>query len=94
VVHSLGARAVRRSYWIAGEQGLVLLGTQLLPSKPKRCCAKRNRAPGASPDGRRLEPTPEQFNGTAALQKRGVKVYTSQQVAAAIPPRMPMPCAG
>ena len=29
--------------------------------------------------------TPAQFNGTAVLQKHGVKVYTSQQVAAAIP---------
>jgi len=29
-----------------------------------------------------LAPTPAQFNGTAVLQKHGVKVYTSQQVAA------------
>jgi len=32
-----------------------------------------------------LAPTPAQFNGTAMLQRHGVKVYTSQQVASAIP---------
>jgi glyoxylase-like metal-dependent hydrolase (beta-lactamase superfamily II) len=32
-----------------------------------------------------LAPVPEQFNGTAVLQKRGVKIYTSQQIAVAIP---------
>ena len=75
-----------RSYWIAGGQGLVLLGAQLLPSEAEAMLREAQ-----SRTGRKalmavvLAPTPEQFNGTAVLQKRGVKVYTSQQVAAAIP---------
>ena len=74
-----------RSYWIAGEQGLVVIGTQLLPSQAEAMLREAQ-----SRSGRKalmavvLAPTPEQFNGTAVLQKRGVKVYTSQQVAAAI----------
>jgi glyoxylase-like metal-dependent hydrolase (beta-lactamase superfamily II) len=75
-----------RSYWIAGEHGLVLLGAQLLPSEAEAMLREAQ-----SRTGRKalmavvLAATPEQFNGTAVLQKHGVKVYTSQQVAAAIP---------
>ena len=36
-----------RSYWISGPQGVVSLGTQLLASERKRCCVRRNLAPGA-----------------------------------------------
>jgi len=75
-----------RSYWIAGPQGLVMLGTQLLPAETDAVLHEAQ-----SRTGRKvlmalvLAPTPAQFNGTAVLQKRGVKVYTSQQIAAAIP---------
>jgi len=75
-----------RSYWIAGPQGLVILGTQLLPAETDALLHEAQ-----SRTGRKvlmavvLAPTPAQFNGTAVLQKRGVKVYTSQQIAAAIP---------
>jgi glyoxylase-like metal-dependent hydrolase (beta-lactamase superfamily II) len=64
----------------------VLFGTQLVPSEAEAMLRESQ-----SRTGRKalmavvLAPTPEQFNGTAVLQKRGVKVYTSQQVAAAIP---------
>jgi len=73
--------------WIAGGQGLVLLGIQLLPSEAEAMLREAQ-----SRTGRKalmavvLAPTPEQFNGTAVLQKHSVKVYTSQQqVLAAIP---------
>jgi hypothetical protein len=75
-----------RSYWIAGPQGLVVLGTQLLPAETDAMLHEAQ-----SRTGRKvlmalvLAPTPAQFNGTAVLQKRGVKVYTSQQIAAMIP---------
>jgi glyoxylase-like metal-dependent hydrolase (beta-lactamase superfamily II) len=75
-----------RSYWIAGEQGLVVMGTQLLSSQADAMLREAQSRSGRKPlMAVVLAPTPEQFNGTAVLQKRGVKVYTSQQVAAAIP---------
>lgn len=75
-----------RSYWIAGGEGLVLLGTQLLPSEAEAMLREAQSRTGRKPlMAVVLAPTPEQFNGTAALQKRGIKVYTSQQVSAAIP---------
>jgi glyoxylase-like metal-dependent hydrolase (beta-lactamase superfamily II) len=74
-----------RSYWIAGDQGLVLLGTQLLPSETEAMLREAQSRSGRKPlMAVVLAPTPEQFNGTAVLQKRGIQVYTSQQVAAAI----------
>jgi len=75
-----------RSYWLSGPQGVVILGTQLLASEAEAMLREAQ-----SRTGRKalmavvLAPTPAQFNGTAVLQKHGVKVYTSQQVAAAIP---------
>jgi hypothetical protein len=80
-----GAQSAR-SYWIAGPQGLVVLGTQLLPAETDAMLHEAQ-----SRTGRKvlmalvLAATPAQFNGTAVLQKRGINVYTSQQIAAAIP---------
>jgi glyoxylase-like metal-dependent hydrolase (beta-lactamase superfamily II) len=75
-----------RSYWILGEQGLVVIGTQLLPSQAEAMLREAQSRSGRKPlMAVVLAPTPEQFNGTAVLQKRGLKVYTSLEVAAAIP---------
>ncbi len=83
---SAAGQAVR-SYWIAGRQGLVILGTQLRPSDAEALLREAQARTGRKAlMAVVLEPTPQQFNGTAVLQKHGVKVYTSQQVLAAIAP--------
>jgi glyoxylase-like metal-dependent hydrolase (beta-lactamase superfamily II) len=78
--------ASARSYWIAGPQGLVILGTQLvMPQTEAMLREAELRAGRKALMAVVLAPLPEQFGGTALLQKHGIKVYTSQQIAAAIP---------
>lgn len=75
------------SFWVTGPAGLVLVDTQFLPSLGLEAASLAERA-----TGRRvttayvLHANPDKFNGTAALQQRGVEVLTSQQVLDAMPP--------
>lgn len=74
------------SFWIEGPDGLVLIDTQFLPSEGLRALEAAERA-----TGKRvvlavvLHANPDKFNGTRALQDRGVRVITSAQIAALIP---------
>jgi glyoxylase-like metal-dependent hydrolase (beta-lactamase superfamily II) len=74
------------SYWIAGQQSTVMIDTQFLPKEGLLALREAQRA-GANKVSHALvlHPNPDKFNGTAALQTQGVAVYTSAQVASAIP---------
>jgi glyoxylase-like metal-dependent hydrolase (beta-lactamase superfamily II) len=75
------------SYWIEGPQGLILIDTQFLPSGAEKSVAWAEKLTGKKVVlAVVLHPNPDKFNGTAALQKRGIKVITSEQVKAAIAP--------
>ena len=75
-----------RSYWVEGDRGIVLIGTQLLVSEAERFVRDAEARSGKKAVmALVLAPTPEQFNGTSTLQKRGIKVYTSEQIAQRIP---------
>ena len=74
------------TYWIAGPAGVVLVDTQFLPSAATEAMAAAEQATGKRvTDAVVLHVNPDKFNGTAALQKRGVRVVTSAHVAAEIP---------
>ena len=74
------------SYWIEGPKGVVVIDTQFLPSAGLATVQRAEKATGKKVVlAIVLHPNPDKFNGTAALQKRGIKVITSAQVAAAIP---------
>ncbi|MCW9013962.1 MAG: hydrolase [Gammaproteobacteria bacterium] len=74
------------SFWIEGPEGVVLIGTQFLPS-----AALEAVDIAESYTGKKvvmaivLHPTPDQFNGAQALTKRGIQVVSSQSVVDAIP---------
>lgn len=74
------------AFWIEGPDGVVLIDTMFTPSQG---IAALEAAEAAT--GRRvthavvLHANPDKFNGTPALQARGVEVVTSAQVAALIP---------
>ncbi len=73
------------SFWIEGPQGVVLIGTQFLPSA---AIAALEAAESAT--GKKvllaivLQATPDQFNGVQALTSRGIKVVSASQVVAQI----------
>jgi glyoxylase-like metal-dependent hydrolase (beta-lactamase superfamily II) len=74
------------SYWIEGPDGLVMVDTQFLPKEGLLALQQAEQASGKRvTHALVLHPNPDKFNGTAALQARGVKVFTSQAVLAAIP---------
>jgi len=74
------------SYWIEGPEGVVLIGTQFLPSAANEAV---NIAESVT--GKKvvmaivLHANPDKFNGTAALKSRGIKVVSSNQVVSLIP---------
>lgn len=74
------------SWWVEGPDGVVVIDTQFLPSATAELVASAEAY-----TGKRvvlafvLHPNPDKFNGTAFLTQHGVRVVTSQQVAAAIP---------
>lgn len=74
------------SWAIVGTEGLVLIDTQFLA---KDAIAFVEAAEAATGKKARLavvlHANPDKFNGTAALQARGIRVITSTQVAALIP---------
>jgi len=74
------------SYWIEGVDGVVLIDTQFLPKEGVQAVEMAERATGKKVvTAIVLHPNPDKFNGTAALQARGIRVITSTQVKALIP---------
>ena len=74
------------SYWIEGTDGVVLVDTQFLPKEGVQAVEMAERATGKKVlTAIVLHPNPDKFNGTAALQARGIRVVTSSQVKALIP---------
>ncbi len=75
-----------KSYWIEGPGGVVLIGTQFLPS-----AANEVVDIAESVTGKKvvmaivLHANPDKFNGTALLKSRGIKVVSSKQVVELIP---------
>jgi glyoxylase-like metal-dependent hydrolase (beta-lactamase superfamily II) len=74
------------TYWIEGVDGVVLVDTQFLPKEGLLALQEAERATGKKvTTAVVLHPNPDKFNGTAALQARGVRVITAAQVKALIP---------
>lgn len=74
------------SYWIEGPDGLVIIDTQFTPSAAEELVDAAEEVTGKKVKlALVLHANPDKFNGTATLQKRGIKVVTSAQVAALIP---------
>lgn len=74
------------SWAIEGDDGLVLIDTQFLP---KDAVAFVEAVEGATGKKAKLavvlHANPDKFNGTTALQARGIEVVTSSQVLALLP---------
>jgi glyoxylase-like metal-dependent hydrolase (beta-lactamase superfamily II) len=74
------------SYWIEGVNGVVLIDTQFLPKDGIAALELAEKTTGKKvTTAIVLHPNPDKFNGTLALQQRGIKVITSAPVAALIP---------
>jgi len=74
------------SHWIEGPEGLILIDTQFLPDVGILALEKAERVTGKKVVlAVVLHPNPDKFNGASALRARGVRVLTSEQVAAEIP---------
>jgi glyoxylase-like metal-dependent hydrolase (beta-lactamase superfamily II) len=74
------------SFWVSGPEGLVLVDTQFLPSLGLEAAALAEKATGQTVvTAFVLHANPDKFNGTTALQGRGVEVLTSQPVLDAMP---------
>ncbi len=74
------------SYWIEGEEKLVMIDAQFLPKEAVAAVDLAERSTGKKVSTMIvLHPNPDKFNGTAELQRRGIRVVTSSQVAALIP---------
>jgi len=86
-VHASTARTFRtNAFWIQGPEGVVLIDTMFTPSAALAALEAAESATGARvTHAIVLHANPDKFNGTAALQARGVEVLTSAQVAALIP---------
>jgi glyoxylase-like metal-dependent hydrolase (beta-lactamase superfamily II) len=70
------------SYWIEGVDSVVLIDTQFLPKEGIEAVEVAERTTGKKVSTAIvLHPNPDKFNGTAAMQARGIRVLTSQQVA-------------
>lgn len=74
------------SYAIVAPDGLILVDTQFLPRETIQFVDDVERATGKKAVAAIvLHANPDKFNGTAALQGRGIHVITSEPVAALIP---------
>lgn len=74
------------SWFIEGPEGVVLVGTQFLSSAALAAVETAEKQTGKKVVlALVLHPNPDKFNGTAALQARGIRVVTSDQVLAEIP---------
>lgn len=74
------------SWAIEGSDGLVLIDTQFLPKDATAFVDAVEAATGKKAKlAVVLHANPDKFNGTAALQARGIQVVTSSQVRALLP---------
>lgn len=74
------------SYWLEGDDGVVLVDTQFLPSAAEELVEIAERETGKPVVAAIvLHANPDKFNGTATLQARGIEVLTSAQVLEKIP---------
>ncbi len=74
------------SYWIEGDDGVVLVDTQFLPSATEELVTIAERETGKPVvTAIVLHANPDKFNGTATLQARGVEVMSSAQVIDRVP---------
>jgi glyoxylase-like metal-dependent hydrolase (beta-lactamase superfamily II) len=74
------------TFWIEGPDGVVVVDTQFLPSAAAEMLSWVEQATGKPVVlAVVLHPNPDKFNGAATLQKRGVRVVTSDEVRALVP---------
>ncbi|MGH1344055.1 MAG: MBL fold metallo-hydrolase [Nannocystales bacterium] len=74
------------SYWVEGDEGVVVFDTQFLASEAESVLDAAEAVTGKPVVAAVvLHPNPDKFNGTSTFQARGVEVLTSTQVRAAIP---------
>jgi glyoxylase-like metal-dependent hydrolase (beta-lactamase superfamily II) len=74
------------SYWIEGVDGVVMIDTQFLPKEGLLAVQEAEKATGKKVVAAIvLHPNPDKFNGTAAYQERGIKVFASRQTIDLIP---------
>jgi glyoxylase-like metal-dependent hydrolase (beta-lactamase superfamily II) len=74
------------SYFIEGDEDLILIDTQFLPRETLAFVDAAEQATGKKARvAVVLHANPDKFNGTAALQERGITVLTSADVSALIP---------
>lgn len=74
------------SYWIEGPDGLVLIDTQFLLSAAEDAVTQAEQLTGKKVVlAIVLHANPDKFNGTEVLQRRGVRVVTSEEVLGLIP---------
>lgn len=74
------------SYWIEGDDGVVIIDTQFLPSAARELVEIAERETGKPVvTAIVLHANPDKFNGTAAMQARGIEVLTSAPVLERIP---------
>jgi glyoxylase-like metal-dependent hydrolase (beta-lactamase superfamily II) len=74
------------SYWLEGPDGLVLIDTQFLLSAADEFVDLAERVTGKKAKlAIVLHANPDKFNGTGVLQRRGIRVVTSEQVRALLP---------
>jgi glyoxylase-like metal-dependent hydrolase (beta-lactamase superfamily II) len=74
------------TYWIVGPRGVILIDTQFLLSAANEAVNQIQKITGKPVVlAIVLHPNPDKFNGTSVLQKRGIRVVTSQQVLDLIP---------
>lgn len=74
------------SYWIEGPTGLVLIDTQFLTTATEHFVDIAERVTGKRVElAIVLHANPDKFNGTSALQRRGIAVVSSKQVCDLIP---------
>lgn len=74
------------SFFLEGPTGLVMVDVQFLPSAALEAVQWAEMATGKKVElAVVLHANPDKFNGTEVLQKRGIKVVTSQQVLDVMP---------
>lgn len=74
------------SYWVEGDDGVVVFDTQFLSSEAEAVLDAAEAVTGKPVvTAVVLHPNPDKFNGTSVFQARGVEVMTSAQVLAEIP---------
>ncbi len=74
------------SYWIEGKTKLIIIDTQFLLSAAEELIQIAESTTGKKVGlAIVLHPNPDKFNGAQVFKKKGIRVITSEQVAAKIP---------